>query len=560
MGSLARRTTCVAAAALVLAAIFATPALAAPGFVRFDSVERLAGSDRYSTSVRVAREAFPGWAGVNHVVVASGDRGLADALAASGLCWAYDAPLLLVSTSGVPSSVLGALGEIASANPTVTIHAVGGTAPLPDSVLAAASRAAGDATVDRIAGVDRYYTAAEVARRMAAVAQETSRSAGPEALIANGADAGHSTDALVCAAISASAGKPLLLVRPDAIPPATERALRDLGLTERYVAGGPKPVSSVVVSALGARRLAGPDRYSTATAIARKAVAEGWVGGGTVGIAGTVVDSLSGAGLMARLHSAVLLTRTGGLPNATVYYLDDLPRSTAAYVLGGERVVGSNVVRELEGFPAEPVFTGLPAGTDYAGSRVPARLAVGVNTERVRIYHDGRMVAERQVTPFSTVDLGYVSVSGSRDEIKAVAYSDAGNTGNTLRVRPLGYPWSTYIVVDKSEFRLYFVKGGVLEDWYPVAHGKHGCTPAAIWRIDAKYYTSPTSVYGPRKMRLFRQVSPGRFVFTAYGIHGTNQPWVIGTEASHGCIRMYNSDVLELFPRVPLHTMVVTRE
>jgi L,D-transpeptidase ErfK/SrfK len=59
-------------------------------------------------------------------------------------------------------------------------------------------------------------------------------------------------------------------------------------------------------------------------------------------------------------------------------------------------------------------------------------------------------------------------------------------------------------------------------------------------------------------MRLFKRVG-GRYVFTAYGIHGTNQEWVIGTRASHGCIRMYNRDVLELFPQVPVGTPVVTR-
>jgi lipoprotein-anchoring transpeptidase ErfK/SrfK len=115
-------------------------------------------------------------------------------------------------------------------------------------------------------------------------------------------------------------------------------------------------------------------------------------------------------------------------------------------------------------------------------------------------------------------------------------------------------------VVDKSDYRLYWVKDGVLAEVYPIAHGRNGCTPVGTWRIDAKYHTSPTSVYGPRKMRMFRQIGPGRFTFTAYAIHGTNQPWVIGTQASAGCIRMYNSDVLELFPKVPLRTMCVTRE
>ncbi|TLM79415.1 MAG: hypothetical protein FDZ75_08860, partial [Actinobacteria bacterium] len=58
---------------------------------------RLDGENRYSTAVEIAKEGFPGWEGVDTVVIASGDdRAAADPLAASGLCWLYDAPLLLV--------------------------------------------------------------------------------------------------------------------------------------------------------------------------------------------------------------------------------------------------------------------------------------------------------------------------------------------------------------------------------------------------------------------------------------------------------------------------------
>lgn len=145
-----------------------------------------------------------------------------------------------------------------------------------------------------------------------------------------------------------------------------------------------------------------------------------------------------------------------------------------------------------------------------------------------------------------------------------VVDADAFYVGGTVlfapRPTPFKYPWKTYIVIDKSQFRLYWVKNKTLIKYYPVAHGKIGwTTPSRLWRIDAKYHTSPTSVYGPRKMRMFKQVGSS-YVFSNYAIHGTNEEWVIGTRASHGCIRMYNRDVLELFPQVPLGTMVVTRD
>ena len=39
---------------------------------------------------------------------------------------------------------------------------------------------------------------------------------------------------------------------------------------------------------------------------------------------------------------------------------------------------------------------------------------------------------------------------------------------------------------------------------------------------------------------------------SAYRIHGTDAPWTIGQAVSQGCIRMFNKDVLDLFPRVPV--------
>ena len=41
-----------------------------------------------------------------------------------------------------------------------------------------------------------------------------------------------------------------------------------------------------------------------------------------------------------------------------------------------------------------------------------------------------------------------------------------------------------------------------------------------------------------------------------YRIHGTDAPWTIGQAVSKGCIRMYNEDVLDLYPRVPVGARV----
>ncbi len=43
---------------------------------------------------------------------------------------------------------------------------------------------------------------------------------------------------------------------------------------------------------------------------------------------------------------------------------------------------------------------------------------------------------------------------------------------------------------------------------------------------------------------------------STYRIHGTDAPWTIGQAVSKGCIRMFNEDVLDLYPRVPVGTRV----
>ncbi|WP_229428676.1 L,D-transpeptidase [Microvirga pudoricolor] len=61
----------------------------------------------------------------------------------------------------------------------------------------------------------------------------------------------------------------------------------------------------------------------------------------------------------------------------------------------------------------------------------------------------------------------------------------------------------------------------------------------------------PDNPLGPRAMYLYRD---GRDLL--YRIHGTTEPWTIGTDVSSGCIRMLNEDVIDLFQRTPTGTPV----
>ncbi|MDO9108031.1 MAG: L,D-transpeptidase [Coriobacteriia bacterium] len=211
------------------------------------------------------------------------------------------------------------------------------------------------------------------------------------------------------------------------------------------------------------------------------------------------------------------------------------------------------------GAPAAPQLVS-PTPNGYAAAYVAGSVRAGLSTILMHVYVNGGFLKTISVIPGSLQNIGTIALSRGRNTIELVAANPFATTRTSYTVNRLDYPWSTCLIIDKSDCQMYWVRDGVLVKTYPIAVGKRSTqTPVGNWKIGAKYVTGPVGIYGPRKMRMYRQTSSG-YVFTAYNIHGTNQEWVIGTWASHGCIRMYNRDVLELYPQVPIGTMVQTRE
>jgi lipoprotein-anchoring transpeptidase ErfK/SrfK len=136
------------------------------------------------------------------------------------------------------------------------------------------------------------------------------------------------------------------------------------------------------------------------------------------------------------------------------------------------------------------------------------------------------------------------------------------------------YPAGT-IVVRTQQRRLYLMLGHDEAIRYPVAVGRPNMQWSGTVYIDGKYvepaWKAPASI--ARDYRTLPPVIPGGSPHNPmgvaamtlsgggqYAIHGTNQPQLIGHFVSHGCIRMYNADVSDLFGRVRVGTpVVVTR-
>jgi lipoprotein-anchoring transpeptidase ErfK/SrfK len=126
------------------------------------------------------------------------------------------------------------------------------------------------------------------------------------------------------------------------------------------------------------------------------------------------------------------------------------------------------------------------------------------------------------------------------------------------------------IVIDTPNKFLYLVQGNGRALRYGIGVGRPGFTWSGVKAISAKRewpdWTPPTEMLA-RRPDLPRHMEGGpenplgaRAMYlgsTLYRIHGSNEPWTIGTNVSSGCIRMRNEDVIDLYGRVNVGTRVV---
>jgi lipoprotein-anchoring transpeptidase ErfK/SrfK len=129
------------------------------------------------------------------------------------------------------------------------------------------------------------------------------------------------------------------------------------------------------------------------------------------------------------------------------------------------------------------------------------------------------------------------------------------------------------IIVHTSERFLYLVQGNGRAIRYGVRVGREGFQWQGLLKITRKAewpdWTPPPEMiqrqpYLPR----FMAGGPGnplgaRAMYlgtTVYRIHGTNQPDTIGKAVSSGCFGMVNSDIIDLYGRVPVGTKVVVKQ
>lgn len=159
---------------------------------------------------------------------------------------------------------------------------------------------------------------------------------------------------------------------------------------------------------------------------------------------------------------------------------------------------------------------------------------------------------------YDTDDVKTNSRGGSKIKRQEVAYETKLSKGT--------------IVVETSERRLYFVLGNGRAIRYGVGVGREGFQWSGTNRISRKAewpgWTPPPAMRkrvpglpaympgGPKNPLGARALYIGS---TIYRLHGTTEAWSIGQAVSSGCIRLLNSDVIDLYERAKVGAKVIVR-
>ena len=316
---------------------------------------RIAGAGRYDTAALISKATYSSQLkGTGAIVLASGEN-FPDALGASALAGALDAPILLTSSSSLSAQVSSEIYRLDAD----TVYIVGGTSAVSQAV--EDQLKAYGLTVVRVAGSTRQDTAVEVADTVASMASPDT------AIVASGSTA---WDSLSISPYSYSKKYPVYLTDGDGtLSASTIAAIKANGNIKNIViTGGTSAVSPEAQSALEAEgysveRWSGSDRYETSQAIADHAIADG-MSSLTVGVASgeSFADALAGAALIGKNGGVMLLSPKSDGTQVASWIKPKLSIHAVYYLLGGTAALGTDVKSQIDALCTYPHI-----GSDYDG-------------------------------------------------------------------------------------------------------------------------------------------------------------------------------------------------
>ena len=208
----------------------------------------------------------------------------------------------------------------------------------------------------------------------------------------------------------------------------------------------------------------------------------------------------------------------------------------------------------------------------FAGSRrSPSRAANAL------VFASALMLAPLALpTAASAQTLGYATIQPDAFPTDEVMTPDEGVMPERLRRQVVAFNTAEApgtIIIDTGNTALYYVLGQGKAMRYGVGVGREGFTWSGVQTISRKaewpdWHPPAEMIARQPYLPRFMAGGPGnplgaRAMYlgtTVYRIHGTNRPDTIGTAVSSGCFRLVNSDVADLYERVPVGTKVIIRQ
>ena len=236
-----------------------------------DMAREFAGKNRYNTSVALAERYAREAGSINTVIVASGVSEV-DAIAAAGLAGYLNAPVLLTMRDRLPHNVARFIDRHNVANAIVA----GGEMAVSDDVMDAIEALGSGTQANRVAGMNRYETAAKMAAELGGPIPTWCNSELKAAILVNGTDAGLA-DAVVIGPLAYAQSVPLLLTTSEGLHDATADYLAKADVEHVIIVGGESAVPEAIVDELiddvgvaTTRRIAGTNAAHTSVRVAEE--------------------------------------------------------------------------------------------------------------------------------------------------------------------------------------------------------------------------------------------------------------------------------------------------
>ena len=297
-----------------------------------DNVKRIAGDDRYQTSLRIGRELKKVMKGrnFNAVVVANGDN-YADALSGAYLAKVKNAPLILVNKNNMEQAqnfIYTHLKHVKKGQAKSQVYLLGGEKVVPEAMREELEEYF---DIKRIAGSDRFETNLKILK---------------EANVRSG-------DLLVCSGVgyadslaASASGKPIMLV-DDMLSDEQKKLIKSLDRGNITIIGGYKSVNSNIENACKSLtptiRIYGEDRYKTSLAIAKHFFKNSK--SAVFAYGDNFPDGLCGGVLAEKMNAPLLLINENNYDFAKQYVRENTMNKFV--VLGGNRMIPNRTINYI---------------------------------------------------------------------------------------------------------------------------------------------------------------------------------------------------------------------